>query len=646
MADRGDAELIRSIGSIVGDVAGMFQATPQELQAARLAADESSEARTMAFTERMKQVDYNNELMANEIERRGNMYADNLNLIRTAELDLAKANVNYEAYVSKNEVTQDQNNLFETMDKKKRNALGITELQLQDQEQELQYLMGALQHDLQLKDDAERDLEFFGNLDVDGKEGVLEDSEIEQLRAKYQVDETDADGNLVGMSTEEFDERIGYIKNAELDYWENAGKKTEVIGDRLDNEGKRLENKAAQAALDKVEKDKKITAEGYILEENKSDHVTNNGKAYAYDLNLEDEDRQEELNTIINDIRQTFKKDADPYLIAEGIRRKATSIFNDPNLGDMELTDTMVQEFWDSDSPGDYIDDHPLDFNRLGEDKADNKKIKELLVSLHTLNAEIVDRPMTDEEKLADAKRVADNKKQNDLDRNPASLTKITGANVLSGINTGRLSDAIAHAEGSLTKGTRGYRNNNPHNLKFAGQPGATKDKDGFAVFATAEEGRAAGIRQIKKTMKDDGVTLEEALTKWTPPSENDTVSYIDTVLNQYNSTIKEKPAEVKKKSAQSLNSYMVERLTGENPEEFINEKVSNIKKWWASSPNWAGVKKNTPEWKRVDDLMKDYIKSKQVVENYVKKTGKPATKNMRDALLRKQAELNKSRKG
>ena len=301
MADRGDAELIRSIGSIVGDVAGMFQATPQELQAARLAADESSEARTMAFTERMKQVDYNNELMANEIERRGNMYADNLNLIRTAELDLAKANVNYEAYVSENEVTQDQNNLFETMDKKKRNALGITELQLQDQEQELQYLMGALQHDLQLKDDAERDLEFFGNLDVDGKEGVLEDSEIEQLRAKYQVDETDADGNLVGMSTEEFDERIGYIKNAELDYWENAGKKTEVIGDRLDNEGKRLENKAAQAALDKVEKDKKITAEGYILEENKSDHVTNNGKAYAYDLNLEDEDRQEELNTIINE---------------------------------------------------------------------------------------------------------------------------------------------------------------------------------------------------------------------------------------------------------------------------------------------------------------------------------------------------------
>lgn len=67
----------------------------------------------------------------------------------------------------------------------------------------------------------------------------------------------------------------------------------------------------------------------------------------------------------------------------------------------------------------------------------------------------------------------------------------------------------------------RAVRNNNPGNLKFAGQPGATADKDGFAVFRTPEEGAAAADRQLAIYMQRDGLnTIRGIVGKWSPVAD------------------------------------------------------------------------------------------------------------------------------
>ena len=61
-----------------------------------------------------------------------------------------------------------------------------------------------------------------------------------------------------------------------------------------------------------------------------------------------------------------------------------------------------------------------------------------------------------------------------------------------------KMASAIQTFEGYYP-GSRSYRNNNPGNLKFAGQSGAIgQDETGHAVFAYYDEGWAALIHQLK----------------------------------------------------------------------------------------------------------------------------------------------------
>ena len=61
-----------------------------------------------------------------------------------------------------------------------------------------------------------------------------------------------------------------------------------------------------------------------------------------------------------------------------------------------------------------------------------------------------------------------------------------------------KMANAIKSFEGWY-EGSRSWRNNNPGNLKFAGQAGAVgQDETGHAVFATYEDGWAALIRQLR----------------------------------------------------------------------------------------------------------------------------------------------------
>jgi hypothetical protein len=63
---------------------------------------------------------------------------------------------------------------------------------------------------------------------------------------------------------------------------------------------------------------------------------------------------------------------------------------------------------------------------------------------------------------------------------------------------------AIAQFEGFNLPGSRPARNNNPGDLKFAGQSGATgQDSAGFAIFPDASTGFQALYNQLNKYVRD-----------------------------------------------------------------------------------------------------------------------------------------------
>ncbi len=92
--------------------------------------------------------------------------------------------------------------------------------------------------------------------------------------------------------------------------------------------------------------------------------------------------------------------------------------------------------------------------------------------------------------------------------------------------------DVIYHnADGTRTRrtgGSRAWRNSNPGNIRyseFAARMGAIGSAGGFAVFPD----EATGMRAIRALMRSDSynnLTIASAISKYAPPSENNTSSY------------------------------------------------------------------------------------------------------------------------
>jgi hypothetical protein len=73
----------------------------------------------------------------------------------------------------------------------------------------------------------------------------------------------------------------------------------------------------------------------------------------------------------------------------------------------------------------------------------------------------------------------------------------------------------------------RSQKNNNPLNLRFAGQTEANGGDDvGFAVFPNPEAGWRAAHAQINL---DQGrmLSLKQFIFKFAPPNENDSLAYL-----------------------------------------------------------------------------------------------------------------------
>ena len=101
------------------------------------------------------------------------------------------------------------------------------------------------------------------------------------------------------------------------------------------------------------------------------------------------------------------------------------------------------------------------------------------------------------------------------------------------------LAMAIQQQEGYYP-GSVAYRNNNPGNLVYAGQPGATRGAGGFAVFSSYNAGLTAEVNQINldatRGTDINGNPINTAgdlISSWAPASENDTAGYIAGVAAQ-----------------------------------------------------------------------------------------------------------------
>jgi hypothetical protein len=82
-------------------------------------------------------------------------------------------------------------------------------------------------------------------------------------------------------------------------------------------------------------------------------------------------------------------------------------------------------------------------------------------------------------------------------------------------------------------KRTLGLRNNNPGNLRFAGQAGAEEGEGGFARFPTLAAGIQAANRQLDLYAKRGINTIGAIVSKWAPKNENDTGAYIGRLEKQ-----------------------------------------------------------------------------------------------------------------
>jgi hypothetical protein len=92
--------------------------------------------------------------------------------------------------------------------------------------------------------------------------------------------------------------------------------------------------------------------------------------------------------------------------------------------------------------------------------------------------------------------------------------------------------NVVKYDDGRIERrtGARNWRNNNPGNIEFgdfARRYGAIGTDGRFAIFPTYEMGKRAKEALIFEGRGYSGLTIAQAITRYAPPSENDTAMYI-----------------------------------------------------------------------------------------------------------------------
>lgn len=92
------------------------------------------------------------------------------------------------------------------------------------------------------------------------------------------------------------------------------------------------------------------------------------------------------------------------------------------------------------------------------------------------------------------------------------------------------IASTIQQVEGYYP-GSLAYRNNNPGNLIYAGQPGATQGTNGFAVFDSYADGYQALLNQLNN-YASRGMTISSMMAVYAPAAQagNDPGSYANQI--------------------------------------------------------------------------------------------------------------------
>ena len=101
----------------------------------------------------------------------------------------------------------------------------------------------------------------------------------------------------------------------------------------------------------------------------------------------------------------------------------------------------------------------------------------------------------------------------------------------------------LATGETVRREGSWNWRNNNPGNIEYGeyalkygaipyshGTPKAQKPEERFAIFPTYEMGRKAKENLIFEGKNYKDLTIDQAIARYAPPSENDTTAYQNAV--------------------------------------------------------------------------------------------------------------------
>ena len=115
-------------------------------------------------------------------------------------------------------------------------------------------------------------------------------------------------------------------------------------------------------------------------------------------------------------------------------------------------------------------------------------------------------------------------------------------------------------------------RNNNPGNLRFVGQEGASPGEGGFAKFETPQAGLDAMRAQIELDTQKRGLNLSQFLNKYAPPSENKTADYIKFVTQK---TGLDPNAPVPPSAIPQLQLAMIEMEGGPRSLSYFNKEAA-----------------------------------------------------------------------
>lgn len=111
-----------------------------------------------------------------------------------------------------------------------------------------------------------------------------------------------------------------------------------------------------------------------------------------------------------------------------------------------------------------------------------------------------------------------------------------TGEQISQIVQAGAGYTTVQYADGRVERrtGARNWRNNNPGNVEFgdfARRYGAIGSDGRFAVFPTYDAGRAAKEALLFEGRNYRSLTIEQAMMRYAPPSENNTASYINSIV-------------------------------------------------------------------------------------------------------------------